>query len=212
MKIIFDWDGTIAKPDIAREASIRRLKTLGHKIDNEQMKNAQKNNSHYKLNKQLISKYTGINDDKGLTIMMTDLFKLHYLAVLNEMKSTALYSGMFDVVKKLNEQGHQICVVSVNRTDLIKHSLENLGMDKLIFKVYANTPDLKYSKKDVVEMAKKNLNGADYVIGDKEEDILAGKAVKAKTIYVTWGATDSDYRHLSDYSADKPEEILKIIK
>jgi phosphoglycolate phosphatase len=211
MKILFDWDGTIAKPDVAAEASMRRFKTLGETVDSKWFKEAQKNNDHYKLNKQLISKYTGIVDDKELTTIMTDIFKLHYLGVMHEMKNKALYDGMLDVVKKLHAKGHKLAIASTLRSDLIRHSLKTLNMEMYFEKVYGNTPDLKYSKKDVVEMGKKNLDGADYMIGDKEEDILSGKSVKAKTIYVTWGVTGSDFKGKADYSVEKAEEILKII-
>jgi phosphoglycolate phosphatase-like HAD superfamily hydrolase len=209
--IIFDWDGTIAKPDVAKEAATRRFKTLGENIDQEWLRQAMKNDNHYAVNKQLISKYTGVSDDKELTAMMTDIFKFHYLAVVHEWRDKCLYPGMREVVKKLSTK-HKLVIASTIRTDIISRSLRNLGMDKYFVKIHANSPDLKYSKKDVVEMAKKNLGGADYMIGDKEEDILAGKSVKAKTIYVTWGATGSDHKKISDYTADKPEDILKIIK
>jgi len=211
MNILFDWDGTIARPEIAAEAAARRFRTLGKNIDKEWLHEAQKNNDHYKLNKELISKYTGVTDDKELKTIMTDIFKFHYLAVVKEHAGKTLYDGMFDVVKKLHDKGHKICIASTIRSDIIKISLEKLGMDKFFLKVYANTPDLKYSKKDIVEMANKNLGRTDYMIGDKEEDILAGKAVKAKTIYVTWGATDSDHKDKSDYTANTPEELLKIL-
>jgi phosphoglycolate phosphatase len=212
MNIIFDWDGTIAKPDVAREASMRRFKTLGGAIDEKWLREAQKNNDHYKLNKQLISKYTGITDDKELTVIMTDIFKLHYLGVAHEMKNKVLYDGMFNVIKRLHAKGYKLAIASTLRSDLIKHSLKLLNMEMYFEKVYANTPDLKYSKKDVVEMAKKNLGGADYMIGDKEEDILAGKSVKAKTIYVTWGVTGEDFKSISNYTVKEPQEILDIIK
>jgi phosphoglycolate phosphatase-like HAD superfamily hydrolase len=212
MNIIFDWDGTIAKPDVAREASMRRFKTLGQTIDPEWLKQAQKHDDHYKLNKQLISKYTGLTDDKELTTIMTDIFKLHYLGVMHEMGNKALYDGMLNVIKKLHAKGHKLAIASTLRSDLIRHSLKVLNMDMYFEKVYGNTPDLKYSKKDVVEMAKKNLEGANYMIGDKEEDILAGKSVKAKTIYVTWGVTGEEFKSISDYAVKKPEEITNIIK
>jgi len=212
MKVLFDWDGTIAKPEVAGVAATRRLKTLGETIDPAWLKQALKNNDHYKLNKQLISKYTGLTYDKELTIIMTDIFKLHYLGVINEMKNKALYDGMLDVIKKLHDKGHKLAITSTIRSDILNRSLKVLNMDMYFEKVYGNTPDLKYSKKDVVEMAKKNLDGADYMLGDKEEDILAGKSVKAKTIYVTWGVTNSDFKGKADFTVDKPEEILNIIK
>jgi len=210
-KIIFDWDGTIAKPDVAREAAMRRFKTLGESVDPKWLKEAQKHDDHYKLTKQLISKYTGIVEDKELTTIMTDIFKLHYLGVTHEMRNKILYDGMLDVIKKLHAKGHKLAIASTLRSDLIKHSLKILNMEMYFEKVYGNTPDLKYSKRDVVEMAKKNLDGADFMIGDKEEDILSGKAVKAKTIYVTWGVSGTDYKNIVDFSVDKSEEILKII-
>jgi phosphoglycolate phosphatase-like HAD superfamily hydrolase len=142
---------------------------------------------------------------------MTDIFKLHYLGVMHEMNGKALYDGMLNVIKQLHAKGHKLAIASTLRSDLIKHSLKLLNMEMYFEKVYANTPDLKYSKKDVVEMAKKNLDGADFMIGDKEEDILSGKSVKAKTIYVTWGVTGSDLKGKAEYTVDKPEEILKII-
>jgi len=209
-KIIFDWDGTIAKPDVAREAAMRRFKTLGQNVDPDWLKEAQKKDDHYKLNKQLISKYTGIVEDKELTTIMTDIFKLHYLGVMHEMKNNALYDGMLDLIKKLHAKGHKLAIASTLRTDLIKHSMKILNMDTYFEKIYANTPDLKYSKKDVVEMAKKNLDGADFMIGDKEEDLLAGKSVKAKTIYVTWGVTESDHKHIADFTVNNSKELLKI--
>jgi phosphoglycolate phosphatase-like HAD superfamily hydrolase len=211
VKILFDWDGTIAKPDVAREASIRRFKTLGKAIDLSWLKEAQKHDDHYKLNKQLISQYTGLTDDKEITTIMTDIFKLHYLGVMHEMENKALYDGMLDVVKKLHSKGHKLAIASTLRSDLIKHSIKILNMDMYFEKVYGNTPDLKYSKKDIVEMAKKNLDGADYMIGDKEEDILAGKSVKAKAIYVTWGVGGTELKNIANFTVEKPEEILKII-
>jgi len=213
MNIIFDWDGTIAKPDVAKEASTRRFKTLGQTVDQEWLKQALKNNDHYAVNKQLISKYTGITSDKELTIIMTDLFRLHYIAVVNEWKDKALYDGMKEVVQRL-AINNKLIIASTLRREILQYSLANLGMDKYFKKIYANTPDLKYSKEDLVRLVKKHVgrSGVSYMIGDKEEDIKAGKAVKAKTIYVTWGATGEDFKKISDYTVYLPQELLKIIK
>jgi phosphoglycolate phosphatase-like HAD superfamily hydrolase len=212
MKIIFDWDGTIARPDVSKEAAIRRFKTLGHKVDPEWIKNYQKSTDQFKLNRKLVAEYTGITEEKELTIMMTDIFKLHYLGLVNEMKDKVLYDNMRDTIKKLHAKGHKLVIASTLRSDLIRSAMQLLKIEIFFEKVYGNTPDLRYSKRDVVEMAKKNLDGADYVIGDKEEDIQAGFAIKAKTIYVTWGATGSNFKGMADNSVDKVEELLKIIK
>lgn len=210
MNIIFDWDGTIAKPDVAKEAAGRRLKTLGYTVDKTYLDKALKNNDHYKLNKELISRYTGITNDKQLTIMMTDLFRFHYTAVIHEWGDKALYAGMREVIERL-AQGNKLVIASTLRRDILEYSLINLGMDKHFKKIYANTPDLKYSKEDLVQLVKKHMKKADYMIGDKEEDILAGKSVNAKTIYVTWGVTGNDLLGKANHSALIPEDILRII-
>lgn len=212
MNILFDWDGTIARPEISQEAAARRLRTLGKNVNKEWLIEVQKDADKPKLNKKLISKYTGLTDDKELKIIMTDIFKYHYLGVVNEHASKSLYDGMFDVLKHLHSKGHKIFIASTMRSDIINITLGKLGMDKLFLKVYANTPDLKYSKRDLLEMANKNLGRIDYMVGDKEEDILAGLAVKAKTIHVAWGATEKNHKDKADHVANTPEELLKILK
>jgi len=211
MNIIFDWDGTIAKPDVAMQASERRFKTLGQNVDPEWLKNALKNNEHYAVNKKLISEYTGIIDDDELTTIMTDILKFHYTAVVKEWKDKSLYPGMRDVIIELAKK-NKLFIASTLRQDLIDYSLKNLGLDKYFVKTFANTPDLKFSKAQLVKSASGNSKDKFFMIGDKEEDILAGNASGTKTIYVTWGVTGSDFKGEADFTADKPEDILKIIK
>jgi phosphoglycolate phosphatase-like HAD superfamily hydrolase len=116
------------------------------------------------------------------------------------------------VIKQLHAKKHRLVIASTIRSDIIKHALKTLALEEYFEKVYANTPDLRYSKRDVVQMANKNLGKSDYMIGDKEEDILSGQAVKAKAIYVTWGATGTDFTGRADFTIEKPSEILNIIK
>jgi phosphoglycolate phosphatase-like HAD superfamily hydrolase len=210
MIICFDWDGTIAKPDVAKEASTRRLKTLGKDIDKQWLAQAMKNNDHYALNKKLIAEYTGVNSPTELTIIMTDLFRIHYLAVVHEWKDDALYPEMPDIIKKLCDTGHRLAIVSTLRKDILEYSLENLDLNYCFEEIYANTPDLKYSKEDLARMAKKHFDEIDFFIGDKEEDILAGKSVGAKTIYVTWGATGNEHDGKADYTTTQPENLTII--
>jgi phosphoglycolate phosphatase-like HAD superfamily hydrolase len=209
--IIFDWDGTIAKPDVAQEASERRFKTLGLNVDQEWLRHALKTNDHYAVNKRLISEYTGIIDDDELTTIMTDIFRYHYTAVIHERKNKALYPGMMQIIEKLSKI-HSLVIASTLRQDLIDYSLKNLDMNKYFKKNFANTPDLKYSKQDLVKMAAKHFGKADFMVGNKEEDLLAGNLVGAKSIYVTWGATNADHKDKADFVANAPEELLNIIK
>ena len=210
MNIIFDWDGTIAKPDVAKEAAERRLKTLGHTVDKAYLDKALKNNDHYRLNKELISRYTGITNDKQLTIIMTDLFRFHYTAVVHEWGDKALYAGMREVIERL-APGNKLVIASTLRRDILEYSLMNLGMDRYFKKVYANTPDLKYSKEDLARLVKKHMKRVDYMIGDKEEDMLAAKAIGATPIYAPWGVMGRDLLGKYRHSPMIPSDILNII-
>lgn len=52
-----------------------------------------------------------------------------------------------------------------------------------------------------------------YMVGDTENDILAGKNAKVKTIGVTYGFLGKDIaEHNPDYLIDDIEELLKILK
>jgi len=211
MNIVFDWDGTIARPDVAKEASLRRFKTLGASIDPKWLKDALKNNDHY-ANKRLISEYTGIVSDNELTTIMTDIFRFHYAAVIHEWMDDALYPGMRDVIISLHKKGHRLAIASTLRQDLLDYSLINLGLEKYFVKVYANTPDLKYSKQQLVLMAKKHLAKINYMIGDKKEDLDAGHIAGAKSVLASWGVTGLDHKAIADIVLDKPKELLKALK
>ena len=115
------------------------------------------------------------------------------------------------IIEKLSKI-HSLVIASTLRQDLIDYSLKNLDMNKYFKKNFANTPDLKYSKQDLVKMAAKHFGKADFMVGNKEEDLLAGNLVGAKSIYVTWGATNADHKDKADFVANAPEELLNIIK
>ncbi len=211
MIIIFGWDGTIAKPDVAREAAHRRFLTLGKTVSEDWLKEAMKKNDHYAVNKELIKEYTGISDDRELTIIMTDIFRFHYVAVVKEWQEKCLYPGMADVIKTLTKNGHTLIIASTLRQDLLEYSLQNLGLRGYFKAIYANTPDLRFEKLDLVQEALKHHGEIAYVIGDKEEDYNAGKFVGAKTIYVTWGATQDTLKGNADVDVKTADEILKSI-
>jgi len=69
MHILFDWDGTIAKKEVAEEASLRRCTTLDLVITPEQMREMQKTHAHYDINKAALRKYTGVTDERMLSLI-----------------------------------------------------------------------------------------------------------------------------------------------
>ena len=210
--IAFDWDGTIAKKEVVEEANIRRCKTLDISIPLEKLREMQKTHAHYEINKEAIKKYTGITDERTQTIIMTNLFHLHYLGVVNEWKHKIFYEGMEDAIKQLKKQGITMSIVTTLRTDIIEPTLEMLGMRSLFGKVYGNTPDLIYSKEQLVEQALTDCGEIHLVVGDREEDIMAGRAAKAKTAFASWGHGELKDKKLADYILKKPEDLLTLSK
>ncbi|VVB81195.1 Phosphoglycolate phosphatase [uncultured archaeon] len=210
--IAFDWDGTIAKKEVAEEASIRRCKTLDIKMTSEKMQELQKTHAHYDINRQRILEYTGIKDERTQTIIMTNLFQLHYVGVVNEWKDKIFYPGMKEAITKLKKQGHTLSIITTLRTDIIEPALEALGMRNIFGKVYGNTPDLIYSKEELAKQALTDCKEVHLVVGDREEDLMAGRAVKAKTAFAQWGHGELKDKKLADAILKTPEDILKFAK
>lgn len=116
MLILFDWDGVIARRQVAEEAALRRCKTLGMNVSREWMQKAQKTHAHYRFNKE----------------------------------ATVDKSGK---------------------------------------------PDL--------------------VVGDRDDDIYAGKKIGAKTVFTTWGAVARGRikeHDMADFVIEKPEQLKDVTK
>jgi len=211
MLIVFDWDGTIAKKEVANEASIRRLKELGMTVSKKWMENAQKNHSHYDVNKQLIEKKYGIKDERKKTIKMTDLFRKYYTKVVSEWKNKVFYEDMFNVLKRLKKD-NELAIISTLRQDLIDNSLKILGCNNLFKYVYANSPALDHSKSALMKMLLAEGRKPALMIGDRYDDLIAGKEADAKTILVLWGNNTEEAKDSADYIIRNPKEILDIVE
>jgi phosphoglycolate phosphatase-like HAD superfamily hydrolase len=210
--IAFDWDGTIARKEVVDEANIRRCKTLDISIPPEKMRELQKTHAHYEINKEAIRKYTGVTDERIQTIIMTNLFHLHYLGVVNEWKHKIFYEGMEDVLKELKKLGTTMSIVTTLRTDIIEPTLEIMGIRNLFGKVYGNTPDLIYKKEQLLRQALTDCGEVHLMIGDREEDMTAGRAVKAKTAFASWGHGELKDPKMADIVLKTPKDILSFTK
>ncbi|MBI4146655.1 HAD family hydrolase [Candidatus Woesearchaeota archaeon] len=211
MHIVFDWDGTLVHKEIAEEASERRGKTLGISFAAGQLGQLLKTNGHYQHNKEAIEQYTGIKDEKLKTSIMTSIFQYHYLGVCNEKKLNVFYPGILQTLTELKKQGARLTIATGLRQDIIEPALQLLGID-LFDKVYGNTPDLAFSKEQLVKKALTECGEIHLMVGDRKEDLEAGKAVKAKTAHAIWGHGTEDCRTLADYMLRKPEDLLTALE
>lgn len=211
MLILFDWDGTIAKGEIAEEAALLRLKMLGVRKTREWMRKAQQDHSHYDVTKRAIAELTGISGDRELTVMMTNLFQICYLATVNKHKHDVFYGELHLTMEKLKgEYGLTYAIVSTLREDIIRPSVELLGVTHLFDYIIGNSADLRYSKTDLVRELQPEKPAL--IVGDRKDDIIAGKEIGIKTAYAMWGYGRDKDAALADYKLLKPADLSGIIE
>ena len=208
MHICFDWDGTLARFEIAHEAAIRRSKTLGQEFDPVWLKETMKSDKHYVLNKELIEKYTGVVDKKIQTIIMTNLFQYHYLGVANEREERVLFEGIKEFLDDLKEK-HTLTIATTLRKDIVVEVLKNLDLINYFDYVAGNNPELSYDKQDLVDEVIREKGNLDFMVGDKSDDIDAGQKRGAKGILVSWGSHKTYDK--ADYVVENVKELEKII-
>ncbi|MDO8627160.1 MAG: HAD hydrolase-like protein [Candidatus Diapherotrites archaeon] len=213
MHIVFDWDGTIVSKKVSNEAALRICRTIGLKVTRSWMYTAQKTFAHYPVTKKAIQAYTGISDNIMQTKFMTMLFAFHYMAVTNELREKSVHKNFFHVLRRIKKKfpGIKFSIATALTQDIIENSLKVLRVRKLFHKVYADTPDLRFSKKQLLEKALTECKEVHIMVGDRSEDIQAGKHVGAKTIATSWG--QHDHKILgADYVIHKPDELIKIVE
>jgi len=209
--IVFDFSGTILHKDVAKEASNRRFSWLGKEVNQEWLEKALATNEHYDINKELISKYTGIKDDKQLTTFMTDFFKYHVLGVVNELKEKSFQPSIVELIKELKNRDYKIAVVSGIRNDIITGVMKITGNEDLIDFVFGQPPELGISNEQNLENCKKE-GEIKFVLGDKASDLEVAKKFGAKVIFVKWGHASGNEEEIADYTISEPKELLEIIK
>ena len=187
MHIIFDYDGTIAKPEVAKRAALMRNSIIGLDQSEMALRQHMKTDSHFDMIRVHLKQQTGIEDKRYLTAMMTDIFRYCYHVVVNDMGEEILYPGMKSVLEKLAED-HTLTIASTLRQDLLYHSLERVGIRNLFAGIYANNAELDYSKSDLIKQAIKAQGPASWMVGDKMDDVVSGRENGTKTAFVHWGA------------------------
>lgn len=208
--VAFDFSGTIIRKDIAKEASNRRFKSLGKEVDQEWLEKALSTNEHYSINNDIIAKYTGIKDQDKLTIMSTNFFKYHMFAVANERKDEIFQDGIMKLVEDLKKKGNRIAIVSGIRTDIIEGMLEIVEKKSLFDFILGQPAQLGVSNEELLKQLQEKGEVA-FFIGDKINDINAGKAIKAQTIFVTWGHHTGEEEKKADFIVKHASEILEIV-
>lgn len=121
------------------------------------------------------------------------------------------------ILADLKNTGFLIAAVSNRSRESLVSSLKFTGIFKF-FDVVFSLDDVVHPKphKEHLQVALKSLQvkpGVALMVGDTENDILAGKAARVKTVGVRYGWLGKDIaKHKPDYLIDDIEELLNILK
>ena len=125
---------------------------------------------------------------------------------------------MTESLSTLNEKSYSVYIVTMKNSQDSEKVIRHLGLDHLIQRIYGPSlegyPD---NKAELIRSAlyENNLSQNETVmIGDRKEDILAGKTNGIKTIGVTYGfgAREEILGSSPDCTCHSPEDILQAIE
>ena len=78
--------------------------------------------------------------------------------------------------------------------------------------VRANTPDLAFSKEDLIVQIVSEAGKVDAIVGDRAEDLRAALMIGAKGVFVTWGAEEEESQVQKGIVARKATDLMGILE
>jgi len=129
-----------------------------------------------------------------------------------------VYPGIDELLFALNKTGYRIYIVTMKNTLDSEKVIRYLGFDHMVRRIYGPSlegyPD---NKAELIGLAlnENNLSREETVmIGDRKEDILAGKSNNIRTIGVTYGfgTRKEIIESLPDEICHSPEEVIRAVE
>jgi phosphoglycolate phosphatase len=206
--LFFDLDGTLADPKVGITTCMQyALGKLGHPVP-EQDELTWCIGPPLRDNlKRLLS-----TEDPVLIEEAVKAYRKRYNAV--GMFQYQHYDGVGRMLQQLSRAGHRLYVVSSKATPYLQPILEHLGFHAYFSHAYG--PDMTGRLDNKVELLASVLKrlGAEgshsIMIGDRRQDIEAGRRNGTRTIAVTWGYGSADeIRQASpDHICNSPAEVV----
>lgn len=203
--LLFDFDGTIADTflptvdisnKLAREFNFKEI--TPDKIDFFKGKTSQEVRAHLDIPILKIPKI--ISEAKKEFSKCID--------------SVEPIEGLSDILYEIKELGEQIGIFTSNSIENVKKFLVNHDLD--FFDFIQSTSSIWGKNVGLTKLMKEQNISADRLIyiGDETRDIEAAKKAGIKVIAVGWGynTISSLKKHNPDYIAEKPSDLIEIIK
>jgi len=229
--VIVDFSGTLVKSFVAEEANLKRYDILGILRPSENdLKRLHGSKEHYNIIKQHISETYGIKDNMKIdfiqnygneiqlsgkdakTMIMTDLFRDCMYLIAAEKGQKIYTDGILYSLKKIQERGYKLAIVSGIRKDIITGILSITKCPLKFDYIYGQDPVLSRDNNEQLNKELSKHGTIKYIIGDKLSDLKPAKKLNAKSIFVRWGHSTGGEEEFADYSIDNAEELKKIIQ
>lgn len=145
------------------------------------------------------------------------LAKTHHEFQQNKLDLIKLFPSTKKTLKALKNQGFLLAAVSNRSRDSLLHSLKHTKiLDYFTIVVSAEDVENPKPHPDHLLFALKHLQvtpAHSYIVGDTDNDILAGKNAKVKTIGVTYGSLGTEIKNYDpDFIIDDISQLLKLLK
>ncbi|UCD09051.1 MAG: HAD hydrolase-like protein [Dehalococcoidales bacterium] len=155
-------------------------------------------------------------DDEQLITRAISVYRDKFAEI--GITGNSVYPGITELLSSLDEESYSIYIVTMKNTQDSEKVIRHLGFDHLIRRIYGS--DLEGYPDNKAELIKSALNENNLsqdetvMIGDRKEDVLAGKSNNIWTIGVTWGF--GSIVEIAGASPDRichsAEELLPAIK
>jgi phosphoglycolate phosphatase len=202
--VIFDMDGTLSDTAKATSAGFHKLvKEWGFApVTDDAIRNAM---GHPSV--EFCQIIVPALDNTGVEKFVAELDILEEAAI-RELKKSILFSGIEEMLAKLNSLGIGCYIASTGSKEHVNCMMEATGLRRYFSSIHCNE-----NRKD--NMVKKILNGGDpaewLMVGDKHIDAGAARENNIKSLGAAFGYCTPADEHLFDGVLKRPEDIFEFV-
>ncbi len=208
--ILFDLDGTLTDPGIGITNSVSyALSKFGIKVENRQ-------ELYRFIGPPLVDsfeKYYGFSEEEAKKAL--GYYREYFRA--GGMFENTVYDGVVETLNELNKEGKKLIVATSKPEEFAEQILEHFDLKKYFHGVAGASMDEKRNKKEDVIAYAIDRFGIEtekaVMIGDREYDILGGKAFDMYSVGVLFGyGTKEELESAgADILVSEFSELLNII-
>ena len=209
--VLFDLDGTLTDPT---EGIVRSMQYALDRLDRPQPKEAELRGfisaSIQPTFVKLLNTHEQAVLDEGIRF-----FRERYSEV--GLFENEVYQGVPELLEALRQNECKLFVVTAKPKIYSERVIKHFSLDRWLSEVFGpSLEERQYTKSKLIETAlvtHKLAAGGTVMVGDRREDILAGRANGTGTIGVTYGSGSQDEIASStpDYICHSPYEIQRIL-